>query len=186
MDPQCLHLNSPWFLQRCECLARGYFFLKQRTFTKRKDIFDSLKAPFLRITTSINLRLNINLYTCSGSLILPAFLTLILCYVQSCCTLGFPAACSGCINLSDTFSPSANMLCLSCALSTSHLFPSSLLFLSLVLTLGPSGLCGTVLTLCMKGHLLQLEAFYFCLPLFPLTIPTISLTLSRLYDSLWN
>lgn len=52
------------------------------------------------------------------------------------------------------------------ALSTSHLFPSSLLFLPLPLTLGPSGLCDTVLPLYRIGHLLQLEAFWFCLSLF--------------------
>lgn len=56
------------------------------------------------------------------------------------------------------FIPTAHMLCLSRALSNSHLFPSSLLFLSLVLTLGPSGLCDTVLTLCLIGHLLQLSS----------------------------
>lgn len=38
-------------------------------------------------------------------------------------------------------------------------------FLSRVLTLGPSGLRDIVLTLCMKSHLSQLEAFCFCLAL---------------------
>lgn len=51
--------------------------------------------------------------------------------------------------------PAAQMLCLSCALSSSHLFHLSLPLLSLMRAFGPSGLCGSVLSLCMRVYLLQ-------------------------------
>ena len=175
-----LSLEQPMIPPEVWRASWGIFVPQTEDIYKRKR-----RIPLLRISTSINLLSNINLLYLSSSFILPTFLTLILCYPV---LLHFGiSSCLSCINLSDTFSPSAHMLCLSCAQSISPFIPFlAALSLSLMLTLGPSGFRGAVLTVCMKGHLLQLEAFYFCLSLFSRTIPTISLTLSRLYDSLWN
>lgn len=64
------------------------------------------------------------------------------------------------------FPSTAHIACRSCALYLSFMSFLTAVFLSFLRALGPSGLCTTFLTLCMRSHFLQLEASHFSLSLF--------------------
>lgn len=111
-----LSLEQPMIPPEVWRASWGIFVPQTEDIYKRKR-----RIPLLRISTSINLLSNINLLYLSSSFIWPTFLTLILCYPV---LLHFGiSSCLSCINLSDTFSPSAHMLCLSCAQSISPFIP---------------------------------------------------------------
>lgn len=80
--------------------------------------------------------------------------------------LRFLVSCLSFINLSKSPLPATHILRHSCALYLSFMSFLTAVFLYFLRTWGPSGLCTTVLTLCMRSHLLQLEAFLFSLSLF--------------------